>query len=119
MYNFVQFIGRIVDEPDIKELENEKKVGNIKLAVQRSYKNAEGVFEADFIDVVLWNAMAQRAGEYCHKGDLIAVRGQLRNNNYEKEDGTKEYSNSVIADKILFLSKKKETIEQENDEVER
>lgn len=117
MYNLTQLIGRLTDNPEVKVLENNKKVCNIRLAVQRTYKNAEGVYEADFIDVTLWEALAERMSEYCHKGDLIAVRGQIRSNTYEKEDGTKAYSLNVIGDKLLFLSTK--NVERPDNEVER
>lgn len=40
-------IGRIVNDPELKETEK-GKVSNITLAVQRPFKNANGEYETDF-----------------------------------------------------------------------
>lgn len=108
MLNQVIMVGRLVKNPEIKELESGKKVSNITIAVPRSYKNLNGEYETDFIDCVLWEAIAQQTTEYCYKGDLIGVKGRLQTRNIEKEDGTKEKITEVVAEKITFLSSKKE-----------
>ena len=50
MLNQIVLVGRLVATPEVKELEDEKKVANITVAVPRSYKNADGEYETDFID---------------------------------------------------------------------
>ena len=106
MYNSVYLIGRLTKDPEIKETDNNKKVCNITLAVQRSYKNAEGIYETDFIRCSLWEAVASRACEFCHKGDLIAVRGQLRTSSYIAENEEKKYTTEIIVEKLVFLATK-------------
>lgn len=106
MYNSVYLIGRLTKDPEIKETDNNKKVCNITLAVQRSYKNAEGIYETDFIRCSLWEAVASRACEFCHKGDLIAVRGQLRTSSYIAENKEKKYTTEIIVEKLVFLATK-------------
>ena len=54
MLNQVVMVGRLLEKPEIKELENGKKVGNITLIVPRCYKNEDGEYEKDFIDCMLW-----------------------------------------------------------------
>lgn len=115
MNNFY-VVGRLVRDPEIKETENGKKYTNITLAVPRSYKNAEGIYESDFIDCVLWQGVAERVDEYCQKGDLLGVRGRLETDIYEK-DGKSVKSTQVIADKISFLrSKSNDKVEDKKDE---
>ena len=106
MYNSVYLIGRLTKDPEIKETDNNKKVCNITLAVQQSYKNAEGIYETDFIRCSLWEAVASRACEFCHKGDLIAVRGQLRTSSYIAENEEKKYTTEIIVEKLVFLATK-------------
>lgn len=45
-------IGRIVNDPELKETEK-GKVSNITLAVQRAFKNDNGEYETDFFPVAL------------------------------------------------------------------
>ena len=78
MLNQVVIVGRLVKKPIVEENENGKKVCNITLAVQRSYKNAEGVYETDFIKCTLWNGIAENTAEYRGKGDLVGVKGRLQ-----------------------------------------
>lgn len=108
MLNQVIIVGRLVKKPEIKELESGKKVSNITVAVPRSYKNKNGEYDTDFVDCVLWEAIAQNTTEYCNKGDIIGVKGRLQTRNIEKEDGTKEKITEIIAEKITFLNSSKE-----------
>lgn len=104
MLNQVIIVGRLVEKPIVKENENERKVSEITLAVPRSYKNAEGIYETDFIKCTLCNVIAENTAEYCEKGDLVGVRGRLETSVYEKENGEKYRITSVVAEKVSFLS---------------
>lgn len=104
MLNQVIIVGRLVREVELKELESGKKVANITIACSRPYKNSDGEYDTDFIDVVLWDGVASNTKEYCNKGDLLGVKGRLQSSEYEKEDGTKIKKQEVVAEKLTFLS---------------
>lgn len=106
MLNQTVLVGRLVKEPVIEEIED-RKYCNITLAVQRSFKNAEGIYEEDIIPITLWNGIAQNTSEYCKKGDVIGVKGRLETKIIENEDGTKNYKLELVAEKVTFLSSKK------------
>lgn len=99
MLNQVVMVGRLVEKPIVEENENGKKVSEITLAVPRSYKNADGIYDTDFIKCILWNTIAENTVEYCNKGDLISVKGRLQCL------GGSELQ--VVAEKITFLSNNK------------
>ncbi len=105
MLNQTVLVGRLVAPIEAKELEDGKKVANITIAVPRSYKNAEGEYETDFVDCTLWNGIAENTAEYCKKGDLIGVKGRVQTDSYEV-DGEKKKRTFIVADKITFLSTK-------------
>ncbi len=86
MYNLVYLIGRLTKDPEVVTTENGKKVMSVTLAVQRSYKNSDGIYETDFVKCVLWEGIATRTAEFCKKGDLIGVRGQVRTSSYTKKE---------------------------------
>ena len=114
MLNQVVLVGRLTKNLETKELEDGKKVLNMTLAIPRSYKNVDGVYETDFVDCTLWNQIAETTSEYCKKGDILGVKGRLQIDNYEKEDGSKVYKLNVIAEKVTFLSSRSnETKEQD------
>ena len=105
MNNMVCLLGRIAKDIETVELENGKKVCNLTLAVQRPYKNIDGEYETDFFDCTLWEAVALNTSEYCKKGDMIAVKGRLQQDKYEK-DGEKKSKMNIIAERITFVASK-------------
>ncbi|MBP5683735.1 MAG: single-stranded DNA-binding protein [Bacilli bacterium] len=105
MLNNVMLVGRLANDIEKKTLEGGKEVLKISLAVSRSYKNPDGIYETDFIDCVLWDELANNLSEYCRKGDVIGVRGRLQVSTYEKDD-IKRKVVEVVAEKITFLSSK-------------
>lgn len=108
MLNQVILVGRLTDNLEITTTENENKVTTLTLAVQRSVKNADGDYETDFIRCVLWNQIAVNTSEYCKKGDIVGIKGRLQVSNYTDADGNKKYMTEVIAEKVTFLSSKKD-----------
>ncbi len=107
MLNQVILVGRLTDNLEVVETGKENKVTTLNLAVQRSSKNIDGVYETDFIRCVLWNAIAENTAEYCHKGDIVGIKGHLQVSSYDDKDGNKKYVTEVIAEKVTFLSSKK------------
>lgn len=108
MLNQVVLVGRLTENPTIKELEDGRKEAFVTLAVTRTFKNVDGVYDTDFIKCILWNNVASSTCEYCHKGDLVGIKGRIQVNTYEDKDGTTKYLTEVIADKVTFLSNKAE-----------
>ncbi len=104
MLNQIVIVGRLVRDPELRQTEGGKKVTNITLAVPRSYKNSEGVYETDFIDCVLWTGIAENTTEYCKRGDILGVKGRVQTRVFETEDEKKRYTTEVVAEKVSFLS---------------
>ncbi len=94
-------VGRIVQDLEIKELENGKKAVKITIAVPRPYKNEEGVYDTDFIDCIAFRGIAENTKEYCEKGDLIGVKGRVQRLDVKKDL-------EIVAERITFLSTKKQ-----------
>lgn len=107
MLNQSIIVGRIVQEPEIRETENGNKVTNITLAVQRPFKNTSGGYDTDFISCVLWKGIAETTAEYCKKGDLIGVRGRIQTRSVEYFEDQKRNIMEVVAERVTFLSSNK------------
>ena len=101
MLNQLVLVGRLVSDPQINETENGTKECDITLAVPRSYKNADGIYETDFISVRLYRGIAENTTEYCKKGDLIGIKGRIQT----KQEDNKNLI-EIVAEKVTFLSSK-------------
>ena len=77
MINNVVLVGRIVEEPTLKRFESDAKGVFLTLAVARPFKNFENQIETDFIKVAIWEGLAEHVCTYCHKGDMVGIRGRI------------------------------------------
>ena len=111
MLNQVVIVGRLVEDPKVEKGDNHN-YSFLRLAVPRSYKNADGEYEKDLISCVLFGNIAKNTAEYCKKGDIIGVKGRVETSVYEK-DGDKKYEQSIVAEKVTFLSSKSHDKEEE------
>ncbi|MBN2796214.1 MAG: single-stranded DNA-binding protein [Clostridia bacterium] len=101
--NQVILIGRLTRDPELRYIPNTgTPVGRFSLAVNREVKK-EGQPDADFFNIVTWGKQAEHCGNYLKKGRLVAITGQLRNNNYTDKNNVKHYGIEVMASRIEFL----------------
>lgn len=103
MLNQVVLVGRLTKNPEVKTLDSGKKVSNVTLAIPRTFKNNNGVYDTDFIKCTLWDNMALNTKEYCKQGSILGVKGRLETT--VKDD---KFYSDVIAEKVTFLSGSKE-----------
>ena len=95
-------IGRITKDNEIKYYNDRKYLKNT-IAVRRDFKNKEGKYDSDFFTFTVWGNQAEYLEKYSGKGTRIAIAGKIQNNNYEKQDGTKVYSDDIQVENIEIL----------------
>ena len=78
MLNQIILVGRLTRDITVNKAENGVKVATIPIAVPRSFKNVEGVYDTDFIDCVAFDIIAENTSEYCSKGDIVGIKGRIQ-----------------------------------------
>ena len=106
MLNQVVLVGRLVYDLQLKKNDSGKKYLIFTLAIPRSFKNLEGNYDTDFIRCIVWDSIAENTSLYCHKGDIVGVKGRLQSRVLEKKD-KKETIMEVIGEKVTFLTSSK------------
>ena len=76
-----------------------KEQNTIIVEVPRNYKNENGEYEKDLITIKTTEKLFNNTFEYCNINDCIGVKGRIQNNN------------TLIAEKVSFLSTRKENEE--------
>ena len=110
--NSVVMVGRLCADPSLRYIAGSgKAVCKFDIAVDRRFKTENGP-KADFFQVQIWGKPAESVANYTVKGSKVAVKGELQNNNYEK-DGVKHYGTVINADQVDFLDSKKDKGEQQ------
>lgn len=102
--NKVMLIGNLTKDPEVRFTPGGKAVGDLRMAVNRRYKTAEGEMkdETCFVSVVVWGKQAEACQEYLGKGSSLFVEGRLQYEEWEK-DSQKFNRLRVVAERIQFL----------------
>ena len=105
--NKVQLIGHVGNEPEIKTFEGGKKLANLTIATNESYKNDKGekVEETQWHRITAWGKTAEIIEKYVTKGKEIAIEGKLTHRSYDDKNGEKRYVAEVVVSDILLLGK--------------
>ena len=99
------FTGNLTRDPETRVMTSGKPRTTFTIAVTRTYLNAQGNRDADFIQIICYEKRAELAEKYLTKERKILVEAHVRTGSYEK-DGKRFYTTEFIADKIEFISSK-------------
>ncbi|WP_404335635.1 single-stranded DNA-binding protein [Planococcus rifietoensis] len=106
MINRVVLVGRLTKDPDLRYTPSGAAVARFTLAVNRTFSNAQGEREADFINCTVWRKQAENTANFLKKGSLAGVEGRIQTGSYEGQDGKRIYTTEVVADSVQFLEPK-------------
>jgi single-strand DNA-binding protein len=103
-FNQVILMGNLTRDPELRSTPNGHNVCSFSLALNRSYRNADGDWQeaTDFIDVVAWGPLGERVAQYLTKGRPALVNGRLQSRSWE-QDGVKRSKVEVVAQDVTFL----------------
>lgn len=100
--NKVILTGRLTQTPELKVTATGTGVTQFSLAVRRSFKNANGEYDTDFINCVAWRQTAEIISKHFVKGDGIVISGSIQTRKYTAKDGSERKAVEVIADSVEF-----------------
>lgn len=103
-FNQVTLMGNLTRDPELRSTPNGQSVCSFSLALNRSYKAADGSWTevTDFVDIVAWGPLGERVAQYLTKGRPALVSGRLQSSSWEK-DGQKRSKVEVVANDVTFL----------------
>jgi single-strand DNA-binding protein len=103
-FNQVILMGNLTRDPELRQTPNGQNVCSFSLALNRSYKGADGNWQeaTDYIDVVAWGPLGERVAQYLTKGRPCLVNGRLQSRSWE-QDGQKRSKVEVNAQDVTFL----------------
>lgn len=102
--NKVILVGNVTKDLELKTTTNGIATCTFSIAVNRKFKNAQGVQEADYINIVTWMQTAELCAKYLAKGRKVGIVGSIQTRSYTAKDGGKRYVTEVVADDVEFLT---------------
>ena len=103
--NRVFLIGNLTKDPELRYTSSGVPVANLRLAVNRKYKDKSGELKEDtcFVTVTAWDKQAETCNQYLQKGRAVFVEGRLQSRSWETTDGQKRSTIDVRVERIQFL----------------
>ena len=109
MYNHTILVGRITKSLEMKTTVNGVNVLSFTLAINKKVKEKDQV---SYISCVSFNKTAEILNQYCDKGSLILVDGELQSRSYEKDNRT-IYVTEVVVGRVVLLDNKQKVDNQD------
>ena len=98
--NKVLLIGRLGNDPEIKQMQNGKSVARLSVATSESWKDkntGEKKEKTDWHRVVIFNeGLVSVVQKYLKKGAQVYIEGQLNTNKYTDSNGQEKYSTQIV-----------------------
>jgi single-strand DNA-binding protein len=98
--NKVLLIGRLGNDPEIKQMQNGKSVARLSVATSESWKDkntGERKEKTEWHRVVIFNeGLVNVVQKYLKKGAQVYIEGQLNTNKYTDSNGQEKYSTQVV-----------------------
>lgn len=106
--NKCELVGRLTRDPEVRysQGENTSCIARFSIAVNRRFKNAEGNYEADFINCVAFGKSGEFVEKYFKKGMAIGITGRIQTGSYTNKDGVKVYTTDIVVEEAEFVESK-------------
>lgn len=102
--NNVVLTGRLVRDPELTYLQNEKHTAKTRFTLAVNREGQRDV--ADFVPIIVFGKQAENCNQYLGKGSLVAVNGRIQTGSYKNRDGQTVYTTDVFANNVEFLGTK-------------
>ena len=98
--NHVSLIGRIGNDPEIRQTSDGRPIANFSVATSERWKDRDSGERKERTEwhrcVCFTEATAKFIEQYVHKGDLVAVEGMIQTRKWEDQDGNERYSTEIV-----------------------
>lgn len=103
-FNQVVLMGNLTRDPELRTTPNGQSVCSFSLALNRSWKAADGSLQeaTDYVDVTAWGPLGENIAKFVTKGRPVLVSGRLQSRSWE-QDGQKRSKVEVVASDVTFL----------------
>jgi len=98
--NKVLLIGRLGNDPEIKQTQNGKNIARLSIATSDSWKDkntGEKKEKTEWHKVVVFNeGLVNVIQKYLKKGAQVYIEGQLNTNKYTDANGEEKFSTQIV-----------------------
>lgn len=101
-FNKSILIGRLTNDPELKQTQSGVSVCSFAVAVNRRFARDK----VDFINCIAWRQDAEFLCKYFRKGSSVLVVGEIQTRSWQDQSGQTRYATEVVASEINFVDSK-------------
>jgi len=103
--NKVILVGRLGKDPQLDYTQAGTARCRFSLATSEQYTDRDGQRQekTEWHNIVLWDKLAEVAGEYLKKGRQVYIEGSIRTRQYQDKEGQTKYISEIIARQMQLL----------------
>lgn len=101
--NEFNLIGKAINDLEIKTSESGNTYAQMLLEIKRPFKNKDGDYDYDIIQITMFSNCADEAKDIVKEGTVLLIKGHISSSSYSKDDKV-FYTSSIIADRIGLLN---------------
>lgn len=116
--NKVIIVGNLGDDPKINYSSSGSTITNLSVATTESYKDKQGEKQekTEWHRVVMYNKLAEIAGEYLKKGSKVYLEGKLQTRKWTDKQGAEHYTTEIVSNEMKMLGSKANASKQADDD---
>ncbi len=117
MTNKVILIGRVGNDPEMRNAQDGKSIANFSLATSEKYKDKSGQRQekTDGHRCAAFGRLAEIIGQYVKKGAHLYVEGRITYRKWQDRDGVEKYATDIIVHDMQMLGGKEQASNQKQD----
>jgi len=104
--NKVIIVGNIGQDPEVRFMPNGGAVANFTVATSETWKDkqsGEQKEKTEWHRIVMYQRLAEIAGEYLKKGSKVYLEGRLQTRKWQNQQGADQYTTEIIANDMQML----------------
>lgn len=107
--NKVILVGNLGADPETRFMPSGDPICNLRLATTDSYKDknsGERKETTEWHRVVMFNRLAEIAGQYLKKGSQVYIEGRIQTRKWTDKEGQERYSTEIVANEMKMLGRR-------------
>lgn len=104
--NKVIIVGRLGNDPDVRQFQNGGNVTHISVATSERWNDkstGERREQTEWHRISLFNRLGEISAQYLRKGSLVYIEGRLQTRKYTDQQGIERHITEIIANDMRML----------------
>ncbi|MFT5758941.1 MAG: single-strand DNA-binding protein [Alteromonadaceae bacterium] len=104
--NKVIVVGNLGQDPEVRFMPNGSAVANFTVATSETWKDkqtGEQKEKTEWHRIVIYQRLAEIAGEYLKKGSKVYLEGRLQTRKWQNQQGADQYTTEIVANEMQML----------------